>query len=825
MSRATKFFPGLSFKSFQVKITTLAVISVGLFGSITFSGLNLINHLQAQDELLTSGLNRSERGLNQLNREILRLTVLLEASHREFDLPTIQRQIDLVKSRLGVIEKHHISSDLPPELTNKLTEFNRIWETLEVSLQKLTDDPTNQTLKIHLHEELTRFELLINDLGNKHNRQRLEQYIRLVDLRSNSIWLITVTAILSIIFICFAIVNTAQFIQERQQILATIREQEKQYRRIIETAEEGIWLLDPTGKTIFANGKMANILGIEENTLKQSKLWNFLASHEDKIKARNYLEALRQGSHIPQDLRLIRSDGKALWMLTNGTSIVDDNGQHTGTLCMLTDVTARKHSEEELKIAKRKAEVANQAKSEFLANMSHELRTPLNGILGYAQILSHSQTLTEKEHNGVQVIYQCGSHLLTLINDILDLSKIEARKLELIPTAVDLPMLLNSVVELCKIRADEKNLELIYRPSPQLPISVMVDDKRLRQVLINLLGNAIKFTNQGAVTLKVDVLMTNQMQTSLCFQVIDTGVGIDQEHLSRLFHKFEQVGNRHKQSEGTGLGLSISQRIVQLMGSIIQVQSQISEGSEFSFTVNLPLTQSHTQPVASLRKCQIIGYTGSRRQILIVDKQWENRAVLKSLLESVDLDVVTANNGQEAIEQLHSRHPDLVITDVVMPDVEGLDIVEYIRSSKKLKQTKVIVLSTSVPQGYQQKALMLGIDDFLSQPMNENHLLEAISTHLNLEWIYETSKSTLTQSTAPLDSGLVLPPKETLESLFIQAQQANLKMVRSQVEQLINSDKRYQSFAKTILQLAKRFQVEEIEELLQYHLTSIQSQQ
>jgi signal transduction histidine kinase len=249
----------------------------------------------------------------------------------------------------------------------------------------------------------------------------------------------------------------------------------------------------------------------------------------------------------------------------------------------------------QLKKSKLVADTANQAKSEFLANMSHELRTPLNGILGYAQILEQSPALPAKERHGVQIMHRCGIHLLNLINDVLDLAKIETRKLSLSPNALHLPALLQGVVEICQIRAEQKGIDFHYEPDANLPIGVEADEKRLRQVLINLLGNAIKFTDKGSVIFRVEPLSVEADSARLRFSVSDTGDGIAPEYLNQLFQAFEQVGDPSRQAEGTGLGLAISQQIVQLMGGQIQVESQIGVGSEFYFAVELPLALNWNQ--------------------------------------------------------------------------------------------------------------------------------------------------------------------------------------------------------------------------------------
>ncbi|MBD2208968.1 response regulator [Nostoc linckia FACHB-104] len=465
--------------------------------------------------------------------------------------------------------------------------------------------------------------------------------------------------------------------------------------------------------------------------------------------------------------------------------------------------------------AKEIADSANNAKSEFLANMSHELRTPLNGILGYAQILGRSKALPEKERQGVNIIHQCGTHLLTLINDILDLSKIEARKLELAPQAFHLPSFLQGVVEICQIRAQQKGIEFHYEPDADLPLGISADEKRLRQVLINLLGNGIKFTDRGSVTLQVHGIgQDSDNSTKLRFTIVDTGVGIATADINKLFQTFEQVGDQKRKVEGTGLGLAISQQLVKLMGGQIKVKSQLNVGSEFSFEIVLPLASDwNQQQTTSIGK--IIGYQGRQQHILVVDDRWENRAVLMNLLEPLGFMITEAEHGQAGLEQLQQNLPDLVVTDLVMPVMDGFELLRQIRGQEKLRSLKILVSSASVAQIDQQMSIDAGGDDFLAKPVQVNDLFRLLEKHLQLTWKTEDTSDQSADEQQPTE--LIPPPLEDLQAWLELVQEGRLKKLIAAAEQLEQQNHQYKLFTQKIIQLAKQFQSEQLEQFIQQY--------
>ncbi|WPD22261.1 MAG: PAS domain S-box protein [Candidatus Electrothrix scaldis] len=581
-------------------------------------------------------------------------------------------------------------------------------------------------------------------------------------------------------------------------------------RLIIETIPDLLWLKDNDGVYLACNPRFAQlydltekeIIGRTDSDLVDQEQADFFREH-DKL-------AIDAGKTVmSEDWVTFASDGSKALLETTKTPLFFEDGAVAGVLAVAHDITDRYE-------AAKKAEAASRAKSAFLSSITHELRTPLNAILGYTQVLLRDSTLTEKQLNGVSTIHRAGEHLLLLINDILDSSKIESGRLELAEVEVHPISFLQSIKEIIELRAQEKGLIFRSIIEGDVPTSVLVDGLRLRQVLLNLLTNAVKFTEFGHCTLRVHGEAAENERVFLTFEVEDSGTGIALDDQKTIFEPFRQVGDRLHHGEGTGLGLSISSHLVELMGGELQVMSPLAReieenegpGSRFFFTLQVPILHDARGEDSAISQQIITGYIsldkpGKRQKILVVDDIASNRAVLRDILQAVGFVVHESEDGHEIVNVCQAVRPDLILIDLLMPGTDGLAAGLQIKNNKDLVHIPLIAISALMTErkGLQQQCVEHGFRDVIGKPCSVRKLLETLERHLPINLIYDEKK----EGADPEDC--IVPSPAVLDELATLVEMGDINGISQKIAELCTKDAgRYAVFCSYLKKYFDEFQ-------------------
>ncbi|MGE0086422.1 MAG: PAS domain S-box protein [Desulfococcaceae bacterium] len=755
---------------------------------------------------------------------------------------------------------------------------------------------------------------------------------------------------------------------ERMLAEKSLRESEERYRQIVNTAQEGIWLIDSEARTTFVNQRMADMLGYGAEEMISRHLFDFM-DDEARAEARRNLERRRSGIAEQHDFRFRCKDGTEIWTIISTNPLTDSQGRFTGSLGMITDITGRKRAEEllarsnrlleavikqapfavhvldgdlshihvmiendesgrimgekiegradidagipetlvcrfftpdgreeiplakmpgsrafqgeyvsneeyllrhpggteiivnasaspvydqtgrimavvvtfhditdskrsekelirykehleelvkkrtaELYIAKEKAETANIAKSRFLSNMSHELRTPLNIIMGFSRLLHRDQSLMPAQREKLSTVIKSGGHLLELINEVLEMSKIETGSVYLCEEDFNLHQLLDFLESMYAFRAREKGIGLRFELSPGVPGFIRSDEQKLRQVIFNLLSNAIRFTSQGHVLLRIGY---EDKDSRLSVAVEDTGAGISPDEMHLLFQPFGQTETGRKSTEGTGLGLPISKKYIELMHGEIFAESQPGKGSIFRFHIRAVRAEKAKFP-GKTQKGRVIGLAPGQPvyRILLAEDNEDNRSLMGSLLQSAGFEVCKAENGQEALELWKAASPHLILMDMRMPVMDGYEAVKIIRNSENsASQIPVIAVTAYAFEEDRNAVIAAGCSDFIRKPFSESELFEKIDFYLGVSYIYEEApvqEKTVRTELKPGD----LPdlPGEWLAEFRHAAMRGNSKALLELVSQI---QKEHSAAAEGLTALVHKYKFKKIADLIQ----------
>ena len=579
----------------------------------------------------------------------------------------------------------------------------------------------------------------------------------------------------------------------------------------------GVWDLDIVNDNLEWDEQMFELYGCnKDHKTKASDVWLSEVHPEDIWRVeREMVMAIRGEKEYDTEYRVIWPDGSIRFLRALAVIMHDDSGNPLHMIGTNWDISELKSNVAGLMKAKQEAETANKSKSVFLANMSHEIRTPLNAIIGFSQLMMRDKNTNDSQKDYNLSIIRAGEHLSALINDVLELSKMEAGRLELNPSHIDLYALFTDIKMIFEKQAQLKQLQFVFEIDDNLPNYVFIDDNKLRRIFINLIGNAIKFTETGGISVHVGYDEQQDSKKLLLVEIEDTGEGIHEEELGKLFKQFEQTSSGVKASSGSGLGLALSRELVVLMGGDIKVISQPGKGSVFSFFVEInegQATINHTQ----ISK-RVIGLKEGEPayRILVVDDNEENIKLMGSLLGLVGFQIKEAHNGIEAIAVFEQWNPDLILMDIRMPKMDGFEASRRIKSSEKGKNMPIIALTATAFKEDQADIEAAGMQAFIRKPFKENELFEIIGNGLSLEYVYEeeapvaqnkhlSSLQSIEKKAGDLPNSLVLKMAEAISV-------ADLDLL---IDLISSIEQDYPELAKHLLALANNYDYDRIRKLL-----------
>ncbi|HEX6164372.1 MAG TPA: PAS domain S-box protein [Vicinamibacterales bacterium] len=602
----------------------------------------------------------------------------------------------------------------------------------------------------------------------------------------------------------------------RRDALRQVAASDARAHMILDTAHDAFIGMDETGNIVNWNAQAEQTFGWTREEAMGRNLADTIippAFREAHNKGMARFLATGEAPVVNRrlELRALHREGREFPIeITITSPMKRGDGYFFGAF--LRDITERIERDETLRKAKEAAEAATRAKSEFLANMSHELRTPLNGVIGYSQLLQRDRDLTAQQRDAIDAISKCGTHLLDLINDVLDLSKIEAGRVDVEQSATDLPQLVTDLGYVLGEAARRKNLALNMSIEPGLPARVVLDGRHLRQVLLNLLGNAIKFTQKGEVALNI----TAHGDDALLFSVTDTGPGIEPEELARIFEAFTQTESGAA-AGGTGLGLTISRHLLEIMGAELHVDSTLGEGSRFFFALPLVAAEGEDAvavPDASKPPLHAKLAPGQQVTALVVDDSTVSRRILASLLESAGLQVITATGGIEGITLARDHHPDVIFMDVKMADLDGFTATRKLAAEDGTKRIPVIAVTASALGDTKKAAREAGCAAYLPKPVRAEALFAALHAHLGLRFVWEDSEEASASAASPLRREEPQPRHAPLASRLREAAEIGaVTDLQALADSLALGDDADVALGKRINTLAANFDFDGVREL------------